>query len=62
MSQDTETWDNLKQVITSSTGFEKWKRSRLVDTELKQGSNQDPKLIDELVILYLRETLETLAY
>jgi hypothetical protein len=66
MNQDTETWDNLKQVITGSTGFEKWKRSRLVDIELKQESQPDAKLdaklIDELVTLYLRETLETLAY
>jgi hypothetical protein len=62
MNQDTETWDNLKQVITDSTGFEKWKRSRLVDIESKQESKQDTKLIDELVTLYLRETLETLAY
>jgi hypothetical protein len=56
--QDTETWDNLKQVITGSTGFERWKRSRLVENEQKH----DQKLIDELVTSYLRETLETLAY
>jgi hypothetical protein len=57
--KDTETWNNLKQVIASSTGFERWKRSRLVEiTEQKQ----DQKLIDELVTSYLRETLETLAY
>jgi hypothetical protein len=57
--QDTETWNNLKQVIASSTGFERWKRSRLVEN-IEQKTDQ--KLIDELVTSYLRETLETLAY
>jgi hypothetical protein len=63
--QDTKNWDNLKQVIADSTGFEKWKRSRLVETQNDQSSDQkliDQKLIDELVTSYLRETLETLAY
>jgi len=58
--QDTKNWDNLKQVIAGSTGFEKWKRSRLVET-----TNNDQKVeqkLDELVSNYLRETLETLAY
>lgn len=54
------TWENLKQVIASSSGFEKWKRSRLVDNATNE-SNSDLKL-DELVTNYLRETLETLAY
>jgi hypothetical protein len=59
--KDTETWNNLKQVITSSTGFERWKRSRLVETYNNE-QKHDQKLIDELVTSYLRETLETLAY
>jgi len=61
--QDTETWENLKQVITGSTGFEKWQRSRAFETN---NSDQKPgtshQTIDELVTSYLRETLETLAY
>jgi hypothetical protein len=62
--QDTETWENLKQVITGSTGFEKWKRSRSIEI---QSNDQKPdqkseQIVDELVTSYLRETLETLAY
>ncbi len=60
-----ETWDNLKQVILGSSGFEKWKRSRLVEVPLndqKPDQKPDQKQIDELVTNYLRETLETLAY
>lgn len=60
-SQNTETWENLKQAITGSTGFEKWKRSRLVETNNNDLKN-DQRVIDELVTSYLRETLETLAY
>jgi len=78
IQKNTETWDNLKQAITGSTGFEKWKRSRLVETnnneqkpnqkieqKIEQKIDQrllDQRLIDELVTSYLRETLETLAY
>lgn len=60
-AQNTETWENLKQAITGSTGFEKWKRSRLVETNNNDLKN-DQRVIDELVTSYLRETLETLAY
>jgi hypothetical protein len=60
--KNTETWENLKQVITDSTGFEKWKRSRLVETNTNDQKLLDPRLVDELVTSYLRETLETLAY
>jgi hypothetical protein len=62
--QNSETWENLKQVITGSTGFEKWKRSRSIELH---SSDQKPdqksdRIVDELVSSYLRETLETLAY
>lgn len=58
--RDTETWQHLKQVIASSSGFEKWQRSRDKDgnkLELPNDYN-----LDQLVTSYLRETLETLAY
>jgi hypothetical protein len=58
--QDTETWENLKEVITGSTGFEKWKRSRLI--EIQNNDQKSEQIVDELVTSYLRETLETLAY
>ena len=50
--QNNQTWDELKQIIASSTGFERWQRSRLLES----------KTTEELVTHYLRETLETLAY
>ncbi|AFY72209.1 hypothetical protein Syn7502_00034 [Synechococcus sp. PCC 7502] len=60
---DTKNWESLKQVIAGSSGFEKWRRTRLAETygkDQKQELNSDR--IDELVTSYLRETLETLAY
>lgn len=57
---EPKTWESLKQVIANSTGFEKWKRSRSVDSNTTE---LNPELrLDELVASYLRETLETLAY
>jgi len=47
-----QTWEELKQIIASSSGFEKWQRSRVLENQT----------IDQLVTHYLRETLETLAY
>ncbi len=48
------TWQNLRQVIAASSGFETWSDSRAVGTVDRN--------LDELVRRYLRETLETLAY
>jgi hypothetical protein len=60
LSADSATWENLKQVIASSSGFDKWQRSRETPAEtLERGSET---YLDELVTSYLRETLETLAY
>jgi hypothetical protein len=60
LSADSVTWENLKQVIASSSGFDKWQRSRETSAEtLERGSET---YLDELVTSYLRETLETLAY
>lgn len=55
--QDTKTWQHLKQVIASSSEFERWQRSRNLEN--------DPKgdvPLNDLILRYLRETLETLAY
>lgn len=63
-TKDPKVWSHLKQAITTSSGFDKWQRSRNDD------SKGDPKdvvvfqesVLDDLVRSYLRETLETLAY
>lgn len=63
-AKDPKVWSHLKQAIATSSGFDKWQRSRNVDTK------GDPKdvvalqesVLDDLVRSYLRETLETLAY
>ncbi|MEE3715680.1 hypothetical protein V2H45_02850 [Tumidithrix elongata RA019] len=60
LSTDSATWQNLKQVIASSSGFDKWQRSRETSVESAERSNDT--YLDELVASYLRETLETLAY
>ena len=59
-AKDPKVWSHLKQAIATSSGFDKWQRSR----------HDDPKdilvlqesVLDDLVRSYLRETLETLAY
>ena len=55
-SQDSQIWDNLKQAIASSSGFQRWQLEHRVSESL-----QDYNL-DSRVRRYLRETLETLAY
>lgn len=55
-SQD-EIWDNLKQAIATSSGFKRWHAERSISNVHLQDLSQD-----QLVSLYLRETLETLAY
>ncbi len=55
-SQDSQIWDNLKQAIASSSGFQRWQLEHPVGESL-----QDYNL-DSRVRRYLRETLETLAY
>jgi hypothetical protein len=55
-SQDSQIWDNLKQAIASSSGFQRWQLEHRVGESL-----QDYNL-DSRVRRYLRETLETLAY
>lgn len=54
-SQDAELWDSLKSAIANSSGFQSWRSEQL--------SSITTKISDEqLVRLYVRDTLETLAY
>ncbi|NER32431.1 MAG: hypothetical protein F6J89_33775 [Symploca sp. SIO1C4] len=55
ISRDARIWDDLKQAISSSSGFQSWRSEQNVARY--QGQN-----LDYLVRHYLRETLETLAY
>ena len=53
---EPQIWDNLKQAIAASSGFQRWQIERLpVDA-------QQELSLDHQVRRYLRETLETLAY
>jgi hypothetical protein len=52
-NKSSETWGGLRQAITSTPGFQYWRSSDL---------GHESKDLDALVQLYLRETLETLAY
>lgn len=57
-SSEDATWHSLNQVIATSSGFQRWLAERaLANTQLQQNSS-----LEQLVSLYLRETLETLAY
>ena len=56
-SASGQNWDNLKQAIAATSGFQRWQREQLYT------NNQQPGLsLDHQVRRYLRETLETLAY
>ncbi|MBC6423735.1 MAG: hypothetical protein GDA48_24225 [Hormoscilla sp. GM102CHS1] len=55
-SSDAEIWENLKGAIASSSGFERWRSERSADAEIQSLSKE------QQVRIYLRETLETLAY
>lgn len=63
-AKDPKVWSHLKQAIASSSGFDKWQRSR--DIGVKNDSKDilvsPESVLDDLVRSYLRETLETLAY
>ncbi|MBE9061015.1 hypothetical protein [cf. Phormidesmis sp. LEGE 11477] len=52
---DAELWQSLKSAIANSSGFQSWcsEQSSAVTTSTST---------DNMVRLYLRETLETLAY
>jgi hypothetical protein len=55
-STDQEIWNSLKQAISASSGFHRWQIERHVDVHSNELN------LDDLVLRYLRETLETLAY
>lgn len=58
-AKDPKVWSDLKKAIATSSGFDKWQRSRHGEPEIlvvQEGA------LDDLVRSYLRETLETLAY
>lgn len=55
-SDDNQLWDDLKKVIASSSGFQRWQLERGADADLLHLS------LERRVRCYLRETLETLAY
>ena len=54
---DTEIWNNLKQAIAISSGFQRWQMERM-----QSDDDFGQIILDEQVQRYLRETLETLAY
>lgn len=53
---DAPVWDGLKRAIAESSGFERWKQDREIESATSEHA------LDKLVYRYLRETLETLAY
>ena len=54
---ESRMWDSLKQAIAVSSGFQRWQLER----KINEGQQQNISL-DRQVSIYLRETLETLAY
>jgi len=54
---DAEIWNNLKQAIAISSGFQRWQME-----QAQSGLQFDQISLDEQVQRYLRETLENLAY
>lgn len=56
LARDHELWDSLRQAIARSSGFKTWLQEKGVQPQSNQAD------LDEYVLDYLRETLETLAY
>ncbi|MEL7223435.1 MAG: hypothetical protein AAGL17_00930 [Cyanobacteria bacterium J06576_12] len=54
-ADNAELWQSLKNAIAQSSGFQSWQAEQAssIATDVS---------IEQLVRLYLRETLETLAY
>ena len=56
-SEAIQIWDELKQAIAASSGFQRWQLEQVsLDTQQENHSQ------DQQVRGYLRQTLETLAY
>lgn len=53
-AQDADLWDSLKRAIANSSSFQSWRS--------EQSAQIENASVEQLVRLYLRETLETLAY
>ncbi|MEM1281036.1 MAG: hypothetical protein AAGG53_13690 [Cyanobacteria bacterium P01_H01_bin.152] len=53
-SEDSEIWANLREAIANSSGFQGWRQQKAAELAVLS--------LDQQVRLYLRETLETLAY
>ncbi|MEN9869531.1 MAG: hypothetical protein RLZZ171_514 [Cyanobacteriota bacterium] len=51
--REQEIWFSLRQAIAKSSGFQSWQQERDISSEME---------LDQQVRLYLKETLETLAY
>jgi hypothetical protein len=54
LSANTPFWHNLKHVISASSGFRRW--------QVECNSKLQSLRLEQQVQMYLRETLETLAY
>lgn len=54
-TQDAALWQSLKSAIANSSGFQSWKAEQ-------SSSLESDTSVEEMIRLYLRETLETLAY
>jgi hypothetical protein len=52
-TQNSATWGSLRKAITNTPGFQHWCGS---------SRTANGEELDDLIQLYLRETLETLAY
>ncbi len=54
-AQNAELWESLKSAIAASSGFQSWQaeQTTIIVTNAS---------VEQMVRLYLRETLETLAY
>jgi hypothetical protein len=51
---ETTYWPTLKRAIAASSGYQTW----LVESEVQQADHPQ----EDLVLVYLRQTLATLAY
>ena len=57
-SSDVPTWDGLKRAIVSSSGFQRW----CIESNTAIPDDDADLAQEQQVMVYLRETLETLAY
>jgi hypothetical protein len=54
--RDCEIWESLQQAIAASSGFQRWQQEQDI------GQQHTPASLEGQIRLYLRQTLETLAY